>query len=68
MRRAPQDPAHIADFGHLLEGYQLFQEKVHPLLIPGGVMYAQNLVHQLRLAVEERRTWSGIGSLRAALD
>jgi len=45
------------DFGKPLEGYQLFQEKVHPLLVPGGVVYAQNLVHQLRLAVEGRTSW-----------
>lgn len=46
-----------ADFGHVLEGYQLFQEKVHPLLVPGGVVYAQNLVHQLRLALESKDSW-----------
>mgnify|MGYP007026580204 CR=1 FL=1 len=46
-----------ADFGHVLEGYQLFQEKVHPLLVPGGVVYAHNLVHQLRLALESRKSW-----------
>ena len=39
------------DFGKVFEGYQLFQEKVHPLLVPGGVMYSQNLLHQLRLAM-----------------
>ncbi|GAA5899014.1 hypothetical protein JCM5296_006986 [Sporobolomyces johnsonii] len=47
----------IFDFGHVLEGYQLFQEKVHPLLVPGGVVYAHNLVHQLRLALESRTSW-----------
>lgn len=46
-----------ADFGHVLEGYQLFQEKVHPLLVPGGVVYAHNLVHQLRLALGSRKSW-----------
>ncbi|SCV67021.1 BQ2448_5667 [Microbotryum intermedium] len=45
----------IFDFGHLLEGYQHFQEKVHPVLIPGGVMYAQNLIHQLGLALSDPR-------------
>ncbi|KDE06702.1 hypothetical protein MVLG_03048 [Microbotryum lychnidis-dioicae p1A1 Lamole] len=44
-------------FGHLLEGYQHFQEKVHPVLIPGGVMYAQNLIHQLELALNDPRNW-----------
>ncbi|GAA5837631.1 hypothetical protein JCM9279_006812 [Rhodotorula babjevae] len=47
----------IFDFGHVLEGYQLFQEKVHPLLVPGGVVYAHNIVHQLRLALESRTSW-----------
>ncbi|BGP13814.1 hypothetical protein JCM10213v2_001752 [Rhodosporidiobolus nylandii] len=47
----------IFDFGHVLEGYQLFQEKVHPLLVPGGVVYAHNLLHQLRLALESRTSW-----------
>ncbi|GAA5896420.1 hypothetical protein JCM8208_001870 [Rhodotorula glutinis] len=47
----------IFDFGHVLEGYQLFQEKVHPLLVPGGVVYAHNIVHQLRLALESRKSW-----------
>ncbi|GAA5848454.1 hypothetical protein JCM8547_004518 [Rhodosporidiobolus lusitaniae] len=47
----------IFDFGHVLEGYQYFQEKVHPLLVPGGVVYAHNLVHQLRLALESRESW-----------
>ncbi|GEM09586.1 hypothetical protein Rt10032_c08g3603 [Rhodotorula toruloides] len=47
----------IFDFGHVLEGYQFFQEKVHPLLVPGGVTYAHNLVHQLRLALESRTSW-----------
>ena len=45
------------DFNQPLEGYQLFQEKVHPLLVPGGVVYAQNLMHQLRLAVEGGTSW-----------
>lgn len=40
-----------------MEGYQLFQEKVHPLLIPGGVVYAQNLLHQLRIALEAPYNW-----------
>ncbi|KAM0754165.1 hypothetical protein T439DRAFT_298654 [Meredithblackwellia eburnea MCA 4105] len=39
------------DYGRMLEGYQLFQEKVHPLLLPGGVMYGTNLMHQLKLAL-----------------
>ncbi|SCZ95902.1 BZ3500_MvSof-1268-A1-R1_Chr8-1g09872 [Microbotryum saponariae] len=47
----------LFDFGHLLEGYQHFQEKVHPVLIPGGVMYAQNLIHQLGLALNDPRNW-----------
>lgn len=45
------------DYGHLIEGYQFFQEKVHPLMVPGGVMYAQSLVHQLRIAMDARRQW-----------
>ncbi|KAK4058792.1 hypothetical protein OIO90_000238 [Microbotryomycetes sp. JL221] len=49
-------------FGHLLEGYQAFQEKVHPLLIPGGCMYAQNLMYQLDLALRapyrQPKSWS----------
>ncbi|KAM0792366.1 hypothetical protein ACM66B_005046 [Microbotryomycetes sp. NB124-2] len=52
----------VFDFGHLLEGYQAFQEKVHPLLIPGGCMYAQNLLYQLDLALRapyrQRSGWS----------
>ncbi|GAA5888712.1 hypothetical protein JCM16303_003062 [Sporobolomyces ruberrimus] len=47
----------IFDFNTPLEGYQLFQEKVHPLMIPGGVIYAQNLIHQLRLALESKSSW-----------
>lgn len=46
-----------ADFGHVLEGYQAFQEKVHPLLVPGGIVYAHNLVNQLRMALESRTSW-----------
>ncbi|GAA6016916.1 hypothetical protein JCM11491_006912 [Sporobolomyces phaffii] len=47
----------IFDFNIPLEGYQLFQEKVHPLMIPGGVIYAQNIIHQLRLALESKTNW-----------
>ncbi|KAI5475392.1 hypothetical protein MNV49_001460 [Pseudohyphozyma bogoriensis] len=38
-------------YGKVFEGYQVFQEKVHPLAVPGGVLYAQGLMHQLRLAL-----------------
>ncbi|POY74320.1 hypothetical protein BMF94_2514 [Rhodotorula taiwanensis] len=47
----------IFDFGHVLEGYQAFQEKVHPLLVPGGIVYAHNLVNQLRIALESKDSW-----------
>ncbi|GAA6061836.1 hypothetical protein JCM10212_000753 [Sporobolomyces blumeae] len=47
----------IFDFNRPLEGYQLFQEKVHPLLVPGGVVYAQNVLHQLQLALESPTSW-----------
>jgi len=47
----------VADYNHVLEGYQLFQERVHPMLVPGGVMYAQNVMHQLRVAMESPTNW-----------
>lgn len=47
----------LADLGHVLEGYQAFQEKVHPLLVPGGIVYAHNLVNQLRMALGSRDSW-----------
>ncbi|GAA5989331.1 hypothetical protein JCM10908_001261 [Rhodotorula pacifica] len=47
----------VFDFGHVLEGYQAFQEKVHPLLVPGGIVYAHNLVNQLRMALESKTSW-----------
>ncbi|BGP53983.1 hypothetical protein JCM8202v2_001555 [Rhodotorula sphaerocarpa] len=47
----------IFDLGHVLEGYQAFQEKVHPLLVPGGIVYAHNLVNQLRMALGSRDSW-----------
>ena len=59
-----QNADRFADFGHVLEGYQVFQEKVHPYLIPGGVVYAQNLIHQLRLAVERRTTLIDVDRLK----
>ncbi|GAA6004584.1 hypothetical protein JCM10207_000946 [Rhodosporidiobolus poonsookiae] len=53
-RKACRSSVH---FGHVLEGYQYFQEKVHPLLVPGGVVYAHNVLHQLRLALESKASW-----------
>ena len=44
----------LADMSHVFEGYQAFQEHVHPYKLPAGVLYAQNLLHQLRIAVEEK--------------
>ena len=37
---------------------------MHPYLIPGGVVYAQNLIHQLRLAVERQTTLIDVDRLK----
>jgi hypothetical protein len=46
----------LLDFGRVFEGYQIFQNSVHPHLVPGGVIYAQNLLHQLRLSLEGNKS------------
>lgn len=38
------------DFGALFEGFQRYQDKVHPLLYPGGVLMANAIMHQAYLA------------------
>ncbi|GAA5942371.1 hypothetical protein JCM3775_003238 [Rhodotorula graminis] len=47
----------VFDFGRLVEGYQFLQDGEHLSLNPGGVVYAQAVVHQLRLALERRTSW-----------
>ncbi|GAA5908568.1 hypothetical protein JCM8208_002668 [Rhodotorula glutinis] len=47
----------VLDFGRLVEGYQFLQDGEHLSLNPAGVVYAQAVVHQLRLALERRSSW-----------
>lgn len=55
LARVEQLP--VFDYGHVFEGYQVFQDHVHPHMNPGGVLYATNLLNQLRIAVEQKDSW-----------
>ncbi|CAH7666041.1 hypothetical protein BY996DRAFT_4575004 [Phakopsora pachyrhizi] len=41
----------VLDFGTIFEGYQQYQEKVHPLPNPGSIIF-QAYLHYLKLAVQ----------------
>ena len=47
---AQQEGIATFDFGALFEGFQRYQDKVHPLLYPGGVVMANGIMHQCYLA------------------
>ncbi|TNY20389.1 hypothetical protein DMC30DRAFT_397836 [Rhodotorula diobovata] len=47
----------VFDFGRVIEGYQSLEEDGCLALNPAGVVYAQALVHQLRLALESPSSW-----------
>ena len=45
------------DFGEMWEGWQSHQQMVHPLLYPGGPIYAQALIHHIWMEGQGRETW-----------
>ncbi|KAG0142655.1 hypothetical protein CROQUDRAFT_681373 [Cronartium quercuum f. sp. fusiforme G11] len=47
----------IFDWGKIWEGYQKFQDKVHPLKIPGGVLMNQALMHHIWMESVGRGNW-----------
>ena len=47
---AKEEGIAVWDFGQAFEGYQKYQDKVHPYLNPGGILMTQALLHQLHLA------------------
>ncbi|BGP51735.1 hypothetical protein JCM10450v2_007685 [Rhodotorula kratochvilovae] len=54
---ARQERLPTSDFGRLIEGYQTLQTGGRLDLLPAGVVYAQGILHELRLALESRRSW-----------
>ncbi|GAA5850473.1 hypothetical protein JCM9279_001427 [Rhodotorula babjevae] len=47
----------VFDFGRVVEGYQFLHDDEHLSLNPAGVVYAQGILHHLRLALERRSSW-----------
>ncbi|EGG02549.1 uncharacterized protein MELLADRAFT_72763 [Melampsora larici-populina 98AG31] len=58
----------IFDWGKIWEGYQKYQDKVHPQQIPGGVLMNQALLHHVWMESIGRQNWdpsltTGLGPL-----
>ncbi|CAH7672410.1 hypothetical protein BY996DRAFT_4600800 [Phakopsora pachyrhizi] len=47
----------IFDFGKLWEGYQKYQDKVHPQQVPGGVLMNQAIIHHIWMESIGRKNW-----------
>ncbi|WAQ90718.1 hypothetical protein PtA15_13A117 [Puccinia triticina] len=47
----------VFDFYSIWEGYQKFQDKVHPLKVPGGVLMNQALLHHVWMESIGRHNW-----------
>ncbi|PLW12892.1 hypothetical protein PCANC_22516 [Puccinia coronata f. sp. avenae] len=47
----------VFDFYAIWEGYQKFQDKVHPLKVPGGVLMNQALFHHVWMESIGRENW-----------
>jgi hypothetical protein len=45
------------DFGDIWEGWQSHQQMVHPLLYPGGPVFAQALIHHIWMESQGRENW-----------
>lgn len=45
------------DMGHLLEGFQAYQDKVHPNREPGGVVTGQAMLHHMWMESIGRENW-----------
>ncbi|KNE98788.1 hypothetical protein, variant [Puccinia striiformis f. sp. tritici PST-78] len=54
---ANQEGLPIFDFYNLWEGYQHFQDKVHPLKVPGGVLMNQALFYHVWMESIGRFNW-----------
>jgi hypothetical protein len=48
----------LFDFGHIWEGYQTFQDGVHPRTLPGGAILNRGLMHFAYLAHRARKAVS----------
>ncbi|KAM0746927.1 hypothetical protein T439DRAFT_329199 [Meredithblackwellia eburnea MCA 4105] len=46
------------DFGEIWEGWQGFQQRVHPLLFPGGPAFVQGLIHHIWMESQGRDQWA----------
>lgn len=55
----------IIDFGGLIEGFQVHQEKIHPLFNP-GVVLPHAFVHQVK-RLDDRRRAGPLGGWREKL-
>lgn len=63
----------IFDLGHVLEGFQQYQDKVHPMREPGGVVMGQAMMHHLWMESIGRKNWDeearrGVGKLPHVVD
>ncbi|KAA1085463.1 hypothetical protein PGT21_007969 [Puccinia graminis f. sp. tritici] len=54
---AKEEGLPVFDFYNLWEGYQKFQDKVHPLKVPGGVLMNQALFHHVWMESIGRKNW-----------
>lgn len=46
------------DFGEMWEGWQSYQQMVHPLLYPGGPVFGQGLIHHIWMESQGRENWA----------
>ena len=51
---------YVFDFGHVFEGFQAYQDSVHPRTFPGGAIMSRALLHYAYLASEAKRTQEAI--------
>lgn len=45
---------YVFDFGHVFEGFQAYQDSVHPRTFPGGAIMSRALLHFAYMASEAK--------------
>lgn len=54
---AQEEGIPLFDFGNIWEGYQEFQDKVHPYVFPGGPIMVQSMFHHYYMETLGRENW-----------
>ena len=53
---------YIFDFGRVFEGFQAYQDSVHPRTFPGGAVMSRALLHYAYIASEAKRAREPVAS------